>query len=98
MAEAASVKAVQDYGMKILSGGADMILLSIGALADETFAERSVNVQKKMEERSTLLPVPLAVLMYCGLFSMGLCGTDFFPHKKGPKSLLGNTVVLKKVL
>ena len=37
VAEAASVKAVQDYGMKILSGGADMILLSIGALADETF-------------------------------------------------------------
>ena len=68
VAEAASVKAVQDYGMKILSGGADMILLSIGALADETFTERSVNVQKKMEERSTLLPVPSAVLMYCGLF------------------------------
>ena len=68
VAEAASVKAVQDYGMKILSGGADMILLSIGAKADETFYREISNVQKKMEERSTLLPVPLAVLMYCGLF------------------------------
>lgn len=52
------------------------------------FTERSVNVQKKMEERSTLLPVPSAVLMYCGLFLL------WDRHRllsvpKGPKSLSG---------
>ena len=33
VAEAASVKAVQDYGMKILSEGADLVLLSIVQLS-----------------------------------------------------------------
>ena len=39
-AEAASVKAIQEYGEKILSGGSNLVVLSIGAFADHEFYER----------------------------------------------------------
>lgn len=39
-AEAASVKAVQAYGEKILNGGSNLVVLSIGAFADREFYER----------------------------------------------------------
>ena len=48
-----------------------------------------MNVQKKMEERSTLLPVPSAVLMYCGLFLLWDRHRLLSVPKKGPKSLSG---------
>lgn len=40
IAEAASVRAVKDYGVKILSSGASMVVLSIGAFADKEFYEQ----------------------------------------------------------
>ncbi|MDU4962218.1 MAG: aspartate dehydrogenase domain-containing protein [Sporomusaceae bacterium] len=39
-AEAASVKAVQEYGEAILRGGSNLVVLSIGAFADQAFYER----------------------------------------------------------
>jgi aspartate dehydrogenase len=42
-AEAASVKAVQEYGETILSGGSNFVVLSIGAFADCEFYERIKN-------------------------------------------------------
>lgn len=39
-AEAASVKAVRDYSEAILSGGSNLVVLSIGAFADPEFYER----------------------------------------------------------
>jgi aspartate dehydrogenase len=38
-AEAASVKAVQDYSEKVLKGGSNFVVLSIGAFADREFYE-----------------------------------------------------------
>jgi aspartate dehydrogenase len=39
-AEAASVKAIQEYSEKILNGGSNLVVLSIGAFADREFYER----------------------------------------------------------
>lgn len=39
-AEAASVRAVRDYSETILKGGSNLVLLSIGALADKKFYEQ----------------------------------------------------------
>ena len=97
VAEAASVKAVQDYGMKILSGGADMILLSIGALADETFYREISECAKKMEERSTLLPVPSAVFDVLRTISlMGQAQTSF--RTKRARNPFPEPLCLKKAL
>lgn len=43
IAEAASVKAVQDYSETILRGGSNFVVLSIGAFADGEFYERVKN-------------------------------------------------------
>lgn len=42
-AEAASVKAVQDYSEAILNAGSNLVVLSIGAFADREFYERIKN-------------------------------------------------------
>ncbi|MEG1126123.1 MAG: aspartate dehydrogenase domain-containing protein [Oscillospiraceae bacterium] len=39
-AEAASIKAVQSYGEAVLKGGSNLVVLSIGAFADEAFYEK----------------------------------------------------------
>lgn len=41
VAEAASVAAVKDYALQILSGGANMVVLSIGAFADSEFYKKA---------------------------------------------------------
>ena len=89
VAEAASVKAVQDYGMKILSGGADMILLSIGALADETFYREISECAKENGRKIHIASGAIGgfdVLRTISL--MGQAQTSF-RTKKGPKSLSG---------
>ena len=50
-AEAASVKAVQEYGEKILKGGSNLVVLSIGAFADRDFYERIKNTAAANERR-----------------------------------------------
>ena len=47
VAEAASVAAVKDYAEKILSSGASMAVLSIGAFADRVFFERVAQTAKE---------------------------------------------------
>lgn len=47
VAEAASVAAVQDYAAQILSAGASMAVLSIGAFADSVFYERVAQTAKE---------------------------------------------------
>ena len=89
VAEAASVKAVQDYGMKILSGGADMILLSIGELADETFYRKISECAKENGRKIHIASGAIGgfdVLRTISL--MGQAQTSF-RTKKGPKSLSG---------
>lgn len=50
-AEAASVKAIQEYGEKIITGGSNLVVLSIGAFADQEFYERIKNTATKSKRR-----------------------------------------------
>lgn len=50
-AEAASVKAVQEYGEAILNGGSNFVVLSIGAFADQDFYERIKRTATHNERR-----------------------------------------------
>ncbi|MDF2569032.1 MAG: Aspartate dehydrogenase [Sporomusa sp.] len=50
-AEAASVKAVQDYSETILNGGSNFVVLSIGAFADREFYEHVKNVAAQSKRR-----------------------------------------------
>ena len=80
VAEAASVKAVQDYGMKILSGG---------ALADETFYREISECAKENGRKIHIASGAIGgfdVLRTISL--MGQAQTSF-RTKKGPKSLSG---------
>ena len=50
-AEAAAVQAVKDYAETILTAGSNLVVLSIGAFADETFYEHIKEVAKKTNTR-----------------------------------------------
>lgn len=89
VAEAASVQAVRDYAEKILSGGADFILLSIGALADEAFYERVKACAAGHGTRVHIASGAIGgfdVLQTISLMGQVQAG---FRTKKGPRSLMG---------
>lgn len=50
-AEAASVKSVQEYGEKILQGGSNLVVLSIGAFAQPDFYERIKTTARQNNRR-----------------------------------------------
>lgn len=50
-AEAAAVKAVQDYSEIVLNGGSNLVVLSIGAFADQEFYEHIKNIAAQNERR-----------------------------------------------
>jgi len=50
-AEAASVKAIREYGEKIINGGSNLVVLSIGALADLEFYERIRDIAAQNKRR-----------------------------------------------
>ncbi len=98
VAEAASVKAVQDYGMKILSEGADLVLLSIGALADETFY-REISECARIKGRKIHIASG-AIGGFDVLRTISLMGQTqtSFRTKKGPKALLGTPLFEESLL
>lgn len=51
VAEAASIKAIKDYGKKVLDGGANLVVLSIGAFADEVFYEEIKDTARRNNRR-----------------------------------------------
>lgn len=50
-AEAASVESVKNYGEKILKGGSNFVVLSIGAFADSDFYEQMKGVARENEKK-----------------------------------------------
>ncbi len=50
-AEAASVKAIQEYSEKIITAGSNLVVLSIGAFADREFYERIKNTAAQNQRR-----------------------------------------------
>lgn len=92
VAEAASVESVKDYCRTVLSGGASMIVLSIGAFADKAFYEE---VKACAELHGTRVHIASgAVGGFDVLRTVSLMGQvqAGIRTKKGPKSLMGTSV------
>lgn len=51
IAEAASVQSIRDYSETILNGGSNLVVLSIGAFADQEFYERVKNTAARNNRR-----------------------------------------------
>lgn len=87
IAEAASVQAVKDCAQKILSSGSSMIVLSIGAFADQEFYG---NVRRTASENGTRVYIASGavggfdVLRTVSLMGDAVSGIE---TRKGPKSL-----------
>ncbi len=97
VAEACSVKAVKDYSLTILSSGANMIVLSIGAFADDAFYNEVSTCASDYGTRVYIASG--AIGGFDVLRTVALMGEARvkFRTKKGPESLTG-TPVFKKCL
>ncbi|MGN0371524.1 MAG: aspartate dehydrogenase domain-containing protein [Enterocloster sp.] len=98
VAEAASVKAVKDHALTILSSGVSMIVLSIGAFADEEFYKA---VGECAAAHGTRVHIASgAVGGFDVLRTVSLMGEAKvkFRTKKGPKSLAGTPVFKEHLL
>lgn len=97
IAEAASVACVRDYARRILSSGANLVVLSIGAFADSEFYEQ---VRKTAFENSTRVYIASGavggfdVLRTISLMGEAAAGIE---SVKGPKSLR-NTPLFEECL
>lgn len=89
VAETASVQAVRDYGMKILEGGADLILLSIGALADSDFYEKIKECAREHGRKVHLASGAIGGFDVMRTISLMGQAQAEFRTKKGPRSLMG---------
>ena len=63
--EAASVEAVKSCGEAVLSGGADLLVLSIGAFADPSFYEKMERCAAANKGGSIFCPEQWGALMCC---------------------------------
>lgn len=89
VAETASVQAVKDYGLKILEQGADLILLSIGALADVEFREEITKCARLHGTKVHLASGAIGGFDVMRTISLMGQAQAQFRTKKGPKSLSG---------
>jgi aspartate dehydrogenase len=89
VAEAASVQAVKDHALKVLSAGASLIVLSIGAFADKEFYEKTAECARQHGSRVHIASG--AVGGFDVLRTVSLMGEvqASIRTKKGPKSLMG---------
>ena len=71
-AEAASVKAVQEYGETVLQGGSNLVVLSIGAFADRDFYERVKNTAAANERRVYIASGAVAQSVFHGTTKEGI--------------------------
>lgn len=98
VAETASVQAVKDYGMKILEGGADLILLSIGALADSEFCEKIKACASQHGRKVHLASGAIGGFDVMRTISLMGQATTEFRTKKGPKSLRNTPLFEEKLM
>lgn len=89
VAEAASVGAVRDYALRVLSQGASMVVLSIGAFADQAFYDEVKECAAAHGQKVHIASG--AVGGFDVLRTIALMGEMkvSFRTKKGPKSLTG---------
>jgi len=87
--EAASQKAVKDYAIKILDGGADLMIMSIGALLDEGLWEE---INRACEKKGRRVFIPSGAI--AGIDGLRTAKLDLIHEvtlttKKSPKALAG---------
>lgn len=98
VAEAASVQAVRDDALRVLSSGADLIVLSIGAFADQEFYEQ---VRQCAAEHGTRVHIASgAVGGFDVLRTVSLMGqaSAGIRTKKGPESLAGTPLFKEQLM
>lgn len=90
--EAASPTAVREIALPVLQGGADLVVLSIGAFADQAFLAQVEQAARKQERRVHLATG--AIGGFDLLRTMQLMGgvQARFSTEKGPQSLEGTPV------
>lgn len=98
VAEAASVPAVRDMAEKVLSAGASLVVLSIGAFADQDFYDR---MKKTAREHGAKIYIASgAVGGFDVLRTVALMGDieAGIETRKGPESLIGTPVFKEQLM
>lgn len=98
VAEAASVQMVKDMAVPVLQSGADLVVLSIGAFADQEFYEK---VQAAARAHGTKVHIASgAIGGFDVLRTIALMGsvTAGIETRKGPASLKGTPVFKEQLL
>ena len=98
VAEMASVQLVKDIGEKVLKAGANLVVLSIGAFADEAFYDRIKETARESGKKVHIASGAIGgfdVLRTVSL--MGQVKTEMVTHK-GPKSLYNTPVFREELL
>lgn len=96
--EMASVQLVKDIGEQVLKAGANLVVLSIGAFADEAFYER---IKETAREYGTKVHIASGAIGGFDVFRtvslMGQVKTEMVTHK-GPESLQNTPVFREELL
>jgi isopentenyl-diphosphate delta-isomerase/aspartate dehydrogenase len=85
--EAASVSAVREHAAGVLLAGKDLVILSVGALADETFRAQLLETARRMNRK---IHIPSGAIMGLDNIRIGQISrvdTLFLKTTKNPKSL-----------
>ena len=93
--EVASIEAVKELAQKVLFAGKDMIILSVGALADDQFRKELLNTAKKLHRR---IHIPSGAVMGLDNVRVGkISRVDklFLKTTKPPRSLHSDENVSK---
>ena len=98
VAEMASVQLVKNIGEKVLKAGANLVVLSIGAFADEAFYDR---IKETARESGTKVHIASGAIggfdVLRTVSLMGQVKTEMVTHK-GPKSLYKTPVFREELL
>lgn len=87
VAEAASIQAIKDYAPTILKGKANLVVLSIGAFADEKFYEDIKNIARKNSTKVYIASGAVGGFDVLRTASLMSSVKTTFSAKKSPESL-----------
>lgn len=96
--EAASGKVVKDIAHKVLYGGSNLVVLSIGAFADEVFYEKTNQIARETNKRIYIASGAIGGFdaMRTAALMSGI--TSKITSEKGPKSLRGTPVFREELM
>lgn len=89
VAECASHVAVRDYGAAILEAGCDFVVISIGALADDTLRTRLIDAAKASNARLVLPPGAVGGIDALAAAKLSGLETVIYTGSKPPKAWKG---------